>query len=145
MPAQHDVFSAVCNALLGALNGSGFTLRNLNVTALADTRKQSALTGLISMVQNTHFLIEGCTFLHLAAINSSGVPAPAIMDRAVSTFTMGAQNVATTQFESQRYDTYTVRSRYRSSLHSWRRRVSCGIIYGRLDAKGFTWTDPTFR
>ena len=101
MPAQHDVFSAVCNALLGALNGSGFTLRNLNVTALADTRKQSALTGLISMVQNTHFLIEGCTFLHLAAINSSGVPAPAIMDRAVSTFTMGAQNAATTQFESQ--------------------------------------------
>ena len=80
MPAQHDVFSAVCNALLGALNGSGFTLRNLNVTALADTRKQSTLTGLISMVQNTHFLIEGCTFLHLAAINSSGVPAPAMMD-----------------------------------------------------------------
>ena len=71
------MFSAVCNALLGALNGSGFTLRNLNVTALADTRKQSALTGLISMVQNTHFLIEGCTFLHLRGTEVTSRPSQA--------------------------------------------------------------------
>ena len=67
-------FSAGCNALLGALNGSGFTLRNLNVTALAEKRKQNAVTGLISMVQNTHFLIEGCTFLHLTATTQAQVP-----------------------------------------------------------------------
>jgi hypothetical protein len=54
-----------CTGLLGALSGSGFTLRRLNVTASSEMRKQNAYVGLVSMVKNTHFLIEDCTFLHL--------------------------------------------------------------------------------
>ena len=65
IPALDGVGSGGCNALLGALNGSGFTLRNLNVTALKELRQSNPYTALISMVKNTHFLIEGCTFLHL--------------------------------------------------------------------------------
>ena len=65
IPALDGVGPGGCNALLGALNGSGFTLRNLNVTGLKEQRQSNPYTALISMVKNTHFLIEGCTFLHL--------------------------------------------------------------------------------
>ena len=80
MSVQNDVSAtfllAGCFALLGALNGSGFTLRDLNVTAL-EKRKSNvggvSVTGLISMIKATHFLIEGCTFLHLTTLTDSQV------------------------------------------------------------------------
>lgn len=77
-----------CGAVLGASGGSGFTLRNLNVTMFASMRTSSVFASVVSVSNARHLLIEGCTFLHCGNNTPgdahAGVNAPILNLAAVS-------------------------------------------------------------
>ena len=53
-----------CTSVLGTTGGSGFTLRDLNVTMLASMHKAAVFGSVVSASAAKHLLIEGCSFLH---------------------------------------------------------------------------------
>ena len=52
-----------CGGIVGSSNGVGFTMRNVNITHLADMATAETFASAVSLSNASHFLIEGCTIL----------------------------------------------------------------------------------